>query len=285
MALSKTEICELALSKIGNERLSDSISNVDTDDTSVTRECLRQYKQALPELVRMHTWNCTKERAQLVETVTLITDDNGVEYTYYGNLNGKAEFRDSGGNVSIRSNAAGTEWQLIAPPYVAATDTVSSTADIPPETGWSGVQISTITLTYDFGWEKEYVVPSDCLRPMYLTNTDEATTFFRPNVEWTIEADRIRTNYSPVYLLYIKQPDPSDMDSLFTSALITLLAARLAKPIAGDEQLGQNILNEFYSVVMPEARRVNGFEGKEAPIVDSDWLEATFTSPSTLGSS
>ena len=59
----------------------------------------------------------------------------------------------------------------------------------------------------------------------------------------------------------------------------------IAKPIAGDEQLGQQILAEFMNVVMPEARRVNGFEGQESAVIDSDWLEATLVSPSNLGSS
>jgi hypothetical protein len=207
MPLTKTQICNMALSKIGDTRA--QLIDVDTDDNSISRQCLLHYEQTLHELVRMHTWNCTKERAKLVDT----------------------------GNTPL------------------------------------------------FGWTYEFSLPSDCLRPLYLTPTDDSNRFLKPQIEWNVEERTIVSNHEEVWLLYIKEPAPADMDALFANAFYTLLATKLAKPIVGDSQLGMTIYNEFLSVVMPEARRVNSFEGYDAPVVDSTWLEATITSPSNLGSS
>jgi hypothetical protein len=201
----------MALSKIGNDRA--QLTDFATDTGKIKDQCELHYEQTLHELVRMHSWNCTKERGKLTTVST-----SGSEDDY-------------------------------------------------------------------FGWSYYADIPADCLRPLYLTNTTENERFLKPQIEWTIESGQILTNYSDVWLLYIKEPLPADMDSLFAQAFYTLLATKLAKPIAGDEQLGMTIYNEFLNVVMPEARRVNAFEGKDMPVVDSDWLEATSTSPSNLGSS
>lgn len=207
MALTKTQICNMALSKIGNERA--QLTDFDTDTGKIKDQCALHYQQTLHELIRMHSFNCTKERIKLTNT----------------------------GNAPL------------------------------------------------FAWEQEFNLPSDCIRPIYLTNTTETERFLKPQIEWSVEERLILTNYEDVYLLYIKEPAPEDMDSLFAQAFYTLLASKLAKPIAGKEQLGMMIYQDFLNVVMPEARRVNAFEGKDSPVVDSDWLEATYTSPSGLGSS
>ena len=51
--------------------------------------------------------------------------------------------------------------------------------------------------------------------------------------------------------------------------------------ITGDRSLSLNLLEEFNRVIMPEARRVNGAERLDPPTVDSEWLEATYTSSSS----
>ena len=207
MALTKTQICNMALSKIGDSR--SQLTDVDTDDTSVSRQCLLHYEQTLHELVRMHSWNCTKERAKLVDS----------------------------GN------------------------------------------------TPTFGWEYEFDLPANSLRPLYLTPQQESTRFLKPTIDWTVEVDKVLANHEEVWLLYIKEPTPAEMDPLFAQAFYTLLASKLVVPIGSKATTEEKLLTEFMQVIMPEARRVNSFEGKDSPVVDSDWLEATYTSPSTLGSS
>ena len=292
MALTKVQICNMALSEIGNERVQLTNSVFASNTGKAYEQCDLHYEQTLRELVRMHSWNCTKERATLVETVPLITDSDDVEFTYFATTNGKAEFQNSTNDMSIRWNSTLERWEYdeaYAAPFVALYYN-EGTGNVPPEDTWLKVSDDsdsgwTLDLTYDFGWEHAFVIPTDCIRALYLTNTDESMTPLQPRIEWSMEQGIIMTNHSEVYLLYIKEPDPGTMDSLFAQAFYTLLASKLAKPIAGDEQLGVSILKKFHELILPEARRVNAFEGKDSPVVDSDWLEATFTSPSSLGSS
>lgn len=199
----------MALSKIGDTLSQLTDADLSGDLTSIARQCNLHYEQTLHELVRMHSWNCTKERAKLV---------------------------DSGS-------------------------------------------------TPTFGWEYEFDLPSDSLRPLYLTPQQESEAFLRPMIDWRVEGDVILANQEDVWLLYIKEPTPAVMDPLFAQAFYTLLASKLVVPIGSKATNAQELLTEFMQVIMPEARRVNSFEGKESPVVDSDWLEATYTSPSNLGSS
>jgi hypothetical protein len=290
MALTKTILCNLALSKIGNSRV--QLTDFDSDTGSVKDQCDLHYEPTLHELVRMHTWNCTKERATLVETVPSITDSTDTDFTYNATENGKAQFSNSADDERIRWNSTLSRWEYdstYSAPF-SATYYNEGTGNVPPLTGWLKVSDDsdadwTLTHNYDFGWNYAFLVPSDCLRPLFLTDTTEESTYVKRSIEWTLEDGIIMTNTRPVYLLYIKEPAPADMDSLFAQAFYTLLAYKLAKPVAGDDDLARTILEEFYSVVMPEARRVNGLEGREGPLMDSEWLEATYTSSGSLGSS
>jgi hypothetical protein len=54
------------------------------------------------------------------------------------------------------------------------------------------------------------------------------------------------------------------------------LAAKLAYPLTENRVLTNDLIQELEQVVLPDARRVNSFEGREAPVIDSEWLEATY---------
>jgi hypothetical protein len=210
MALTKTDICNLALSEIGNERV--QISDFDTDTDKIARQCRLHYQRSLDELIRMHTWNCCKGRDKLVP-VDVSDDDN-----YFG-------------------------WSFASP------------------------------------------FPTGCIRPVYITNSDSVWRAVKDWTEWGVQGSEILTNYEDVWLQYIKEPAIADMDSLFLKAFYTLLASALAMPITGKREIKRELYDEFLNVIMPEARRVNSFEGYEQPMSDSEWLEATYTSPSQLSQS
>ena len=210
MALTKTDICNLALSEIGNERV--QLTDFDTDTGKIKTQCALHYDRALNELIRMHSWNCCKGRDKLVPVD--VSDDD----------------------------------------------------------------------TY-FGWTYASPFPSDCIRPLFVSNTDSSYERVREHIQWTVQGNEILTNYESVWLSYVKEPTIAEMDPLFIKAFYTLLASALAKPIAGDRDLKRELYDEFLNVILPEARRVNGFEGYEVPMVDSEWLEAGYTSPSSLSQS
>lgn len=203
---TKTDICNLALSLIGDEAL--QLTDVDTDNTKVSRQCLLHYDITLEEVSRMHSWNCLKKRDQM------------------------------------------------------------STSDYT-----------------EHEWDYFFALPADSIRPLALVSDASTANFFKFNVDWVVEGASILTNWEDPYLLYIKTPVLSELDSLFLQAFYTFLAIKIAIPLTGDRQIRNDLLVEFTQVIMPEARRVNSFEGRSEEPIESEWLNATLISPSSLGNS
>jgi len=145
----------------------------------------------------------------------------------------------------------------------------------------------TYTLTRDrgsFGFEYMYGLPSDCVRVESIA-TERDITSVRYINEFSVEGQAIHTNCEKGYLLYFGLPEIYQMDSLFREAFTTLLACNISIPITGDIKMSKLLLQQFNEIIMPEARRVNGFEGNRLPVVDSEFLEATYVSSSTYNSS
>lgn len=63
------------------------------------------------------------------------------------------------------------------------------------------------------------------------------------------------------------------MDMMYVSCLRTLLASKLAVPVAGDVNRKFELLKYFYEKLLPEARRANTMEGVNEPAVDESYLE------------
>jgi hypothetical protein len=206
MAISKTDVCNMALSLIGDERF--QLADFDTDTGKTKRQCALHYDTTLEEVTRLHSWNCSKKRDEL--TVT--------EYT-------------------------------------------------------------------EHFWDNQATIPADSIRILTLTNNDTFYRMLRFNTDWAIEGGLILSNSSGMFILYQKIPTIDEMDSLFLRAFYTSLAVKLSIPLTGDRKIRSDLLAEFEQIIMPEARRVNGFEGYEHPVVDSEWLEATYTSTGSVGAS
>lgn len=76
MVTTKTQICNLALSELGESR--NQLTDFDIDDDAVAVQCQLHYPQALEELTRIHAWNCCINRAQLT---TSAYTGHGWDYT------------------------------------------------------------------------------------------------------------------------------------------------------------------------------------------------------------
>lgn len=304
MALTKTNIINLAFSKLGSERLTLTDSEITANELSHAKTVNLHYEQTLEELTRMHSWNCCKKRSQIgafkinIAVGSTITSQSG----FSGNLtatgtdsNGRPTYTTgtsgSNGYVNLVYDDTNSRWSLELD--YNATDkaaiTLSSTKYNPNGDYNGGSSAATgVTITIvkpDFEYDHSYRIPTDAVRLLYLTN-DSGTYFtLKPRVDYIVEGNSILNNHDESYLCYTAEPDPANMDSLFGQAFITLLAARMAIPITGDVKMYQILLQEFNSVIMPEARRTNAFEKLESPIVDSEWLESTLTSSSSYNNS
>jgi hypothetical protein len=147
-------------------------------------------------------------------------------------------------------------------------------------------QLAQSVTTPTFGFKYQYALPADCIRVLKIARSTDTQQFYREKLEYEINGRMLLTNYDPIYLLYIKYiTDPNQMDDLFIRALYTTLAAKLAYPLTEDSNLVRMLEDELSTVIMPEARRVNSFEGHRIAMVDSEWIEASFTSASNTANS
>ena len=294
---SKTIATNLALSKLGQDRL--QISDFDSDNTIAGVQARLHYDPALEELTRMHTWSCCKKRTQIgpykVQIVngltfgstTVILEATGTS------ASGRPIFDSVAPNPVIASDTDGYiklefdednggRWKLTRRQSTTRTHFVTSTEYSPTLTFESGGDIGTVTIVKpEFEYDYQFRIPSDAQRSVYTTDQSSSYRYAKSNFAWKREGNAILTDFSPLYICYEAIPDTTDFDPLFGNAFTSYLAYKLAMPITGDKELSLLLQKEFQEIVLPEARRINGFERNESPNIDSEWLEATYTSASS----
>ena len=316
MALTKTKLSNLALSKIGSDRL--QLNDFDTDETKAADQVRLHYDVTLNELVRMHSWNCCKKRNELAPYRLKLTSPKSLgavstllttateatsqpinsTYTNYPkyDFNGGFSFAVSDDNTGATlSRTAGSEifadtdkWQLQYHDGSSSFTTTKTTDSIDPSGTYTNELVGDFILEKiapTFNWSCQHFIPPDAVRSFDVIPERNTNGFSRYKTDWVRQGDAILSNYSKAFLTYEGLPTEKQMDALFAKAFYTLLASKLATPLTGSRELEISLLEEFNNVVMPEARRVNGFEQQNLPSVDSEWLEATVVSPSTLSQS
>lgn len=296
MALTKVQICNMALSKIGNERNQLTNPTFSSNTGSIFTQCDLHYEQTLRELVRMHSWNCCKARTEIGSYKVLVTipasvsqSGNEEKYTitasstdstnrpvYVNSTEGLIDY------VKLEFNTTSeTQWKITYKTDLTV-EQVDSTGYSPAVTFASGIVVTRVKPT--FGYDFSFKLPDNLLRCIFVSNTSDVYQYAKPNVEWQVEKDALVANNQRAFICYDKLPEPEDMDALFAEVFYTMLAAKLAVPVAGNDKLKQSLIEEFYSVILPEARRVNGFEQNNYAVNDSEWLEATYTTSSASNS-
>ena len=315
MALTKTTLCNMALSKLGSSRV--QLSDFDNDSGEIKSQCALHYEPTLEELTRMHSWNCCKKRQRLSPYKILVKTTGG-NIDALGGGEGKFLFASETLSVSGRptyvenptsetstlkvtfdpENYSGDKgvWNVSG---LASSlgDGTATTGDVTGDNTYTPAghtysvnatdhgSLTIAVVKPDFEYDFSFALPTDAIRSFYLTDSAEVYKFMKPRVDWVIESNAILTNEEKVFLCYDGVPSPVTMDSLFAQAFATLLAARLAVPLTGERSLSLSLMEEFNQVVMPEARRVNGTERLDPPTIDSEWLEATYTSNSSYSNS
>lgn len=100
----------------------------------------------------------------------------------------------------------------------------------------------------------QYQLPSDWLRTLSLSATNYNITDFKH------ESGKILSNETPIVLRYVyKNTSATTYDAMLTQALVLLMSARLAYPIAQTSSLEGQRLQE-YGQYMKRVRAVDGME-------------------------
>jgi hypothetical protein len=109
------------------------------------------------------------------------------------------------------------------------------------------------------GWDHGFLLPADFLKLEKITGDGRKLDKFRMQ---RITAGRaLLADAEELTLHYVARlDDPDEYDPLFTAALVTLLASRLARAITGSEQLEGSLLQRYEAVDLPAARSADGHD-------------------------
>jgi hypothetical protein len=235
--MTKVDICNLALSKVGSE--GGLISSI-TEDSKEAVLCNQFYNQTLGEVLSLGAWNCAKARVELTPNEW---DEDKADYAEDDKVRHKGTFYKCTTDNTTKEPGVDDDWK----------------------DDWD-------ELTPTFGWSYEYDLPNDTHRPL---SYFASKTSRDQSAEWTIEGGKVLSNSGTGYLLYIKTIAEADMPAIFISVLVQALAIRLCFPLMQDKNIERALIQEMQELVLPEARRLNAFEGYRRPVIHSDWLDAT----------
>ncbi len=271
MAASVEAICELALGHLG---MSDTVTNVTTDQTAVARAFRRFYEQARNEVLTAFPWTFAKRYFNFLS-------QPGV---------GTVQALQQGGNFEI-------QFSVSPDPYVAVGDTVTingvvytlntrhnaTTYYVTPSTVQAAGSSFTIAKkrltdpTYD--WKYAYRMPTDILQPLRLVDGNRTPIRSNWPVFWVGEDDTSRLLYcnydTDVVMEYVKVvTDVTKFPVLFTQALAAKLAFYSAPLLVGaDPNPVLARTAQVYTVVLSEARAMDVMRNRPDDDADAELIQ------------
>lgn len=215
---SKTDICNLALRRIGQTAVTTAQLTANTAPNAI--HCNLHYEQDRNELQELYWWRFNKSRIRLasawVEDRVYTTDQYVI-------------------NDSV--------W------YKCLTAHTSTTANEPPNAVWT--TLTTASVTPAFEWIYQFDLPSDFLVRRYTWEDNAAQ---RTQRSYNIEGDKYMSDDATVDIVYgAEVTDVTKFDALYVKALYLTMAHNFATAIAKDAKL-EDGLNKELVVVM---RKVN----------------------------
>lgn len=139
-------------------------------------------------------------------------------------------------------------------------------------------ELGRLTAAPAFEWAYQFQLPVDLLLLMEVNGVDYHD---EPQDEWVIEGRVLLTDAERALVRYVALiEDSTQWDSLFTNAVVVLLAAKIAVPIRQDEALMQALMAD-YNRVLGNARMRDGNERRAHrwnPSVRSRWVNARYGS-------
>ena len=108
------------------------------------------------------------------------------------------------------------------------------------------------TVAPDWGFAKQYTLPTDCLRVLTIQNHDS---------NYKVEGRKILSNDTSLKLVYVARiTDPNEMDVLLRESISAALAADIAYAVTANATLATR-MNEKYQLKLSEARHADAGEG------------------------
>ena len=257
MATDSTEICNVALSKIGASAITSLTANLCKED----RLCNRFYAKFRDELLMKYPWNFAKKatplnRTDLYDTstgyddyvtITNIATSNPVAVTAVNN------YGSNQGYTILISEIVGTD-ELNDLVFEVGYANAASFSLLGVDggkystyvSGGKAIRVEAMTMYRD-GYT--YVIPTDCLRPLALDS----------GMQFEMLETRLLTQDEAPIFIYIKQiTDTTKFSPLFEECLVSKLAAELCMPLLGAKEGIQmrRAMEMIYRQALIEAQKV-----------------------------
>lgn len=271
MAASVEAICELALGHLG---MSDTITNVDTDQTAVARAFRRFYAQARDEVITAFPWVFAKRYWDFLEqpgTGTVGVSSHGghvdADFTVTQDL-----YLAVGDTVTINSVV-----------YTLVERHNTTTWHVTPATAQAAGSAFTIAKkrltdpTLD--WQYAYRIPADILQPLRLVDGNRTPIRSNWPVFWTGEDETSKVLYcnydTDVILEYVKSvTDVTKYPVLFTQALSAKLAFYVAPMLVGGDSGPLSArAAQMYVSFLAEARAVDAMRSRPDDDADAELIQ------------
>ena len=130
----------------------------------------------------------------------------------------------------------------------------------------SRTELAEDSVTPPFQWDRQFVIPTDVLRILYMHPIDNVIKFVR-------EGNRLLTNENDAKIVYIKQlTDTSLFSPRFAEVLAFRLAWDLAYPLIQSTQLS-SLMERNFRAAVAEARSYDAQEAREDMLTDDIFLD------------
>jgi len=112
-------------------------------------------------------------------------------------------------------------------------------------------KLAQLTSDPAFGYDFAYQLPTDCIRAIQLND---------PAYSFHIEGDRLVTDTSPAYLMYIADVEVAKLDPHVTRCIQYQLASELANTLAQNIKMSQALEEKLQKWILPRAKHLDGVE-------------------------
>jgi len=258
MALSDAEVMyNLALGLIGEYKITEG----DTTSKQAVL-CIRFYTDARDETLCDHPWNFAKKRVILYEDSDRPIFGYDRKYAKPSDCVRILSVDDSLGSDVSRKQPGIEAWEVEGD-YIFADSGATPPSWSSDKDYYAGQFFSYDSTTYE----------------VLVSHTSDTTgADSDAQIAVDVAAGNIESkggDYRIVYVEYIWQE--TDLDNWSPKAKYALsvnLASKVITGLTNDTKGKLNLIEEYNKIVMPQARSVDGAEGKPRPIFTSEWIRS-----------
>lgn len=260
MAQNRTEIANLALAKLGTVTVT-SIDALNVKEAAVAR---LHYGPSLNQALRDHPWGFALKYAGLLGSypasngsfdLWLPDRDDPVTFNYVAGWESEAGESLVTGSVTLEDGSTATRW-CVLDNTAAVIAFVSEDVQHPLETnGWvnpdtfDDADVSPAIPEKEV-WKRAMALPSDCLTVRSITDaTGQPVTAFVRGIGYGKQVIFTNTTGELKLAYTAAITDTTWFDAAFEDALVTLLAARMARGLTGSDAIEQSLLSAYQATL------------------------------------